>query len=120
MAQEFKAFDKKYAKHHNSLIWDYEKDLEGIDQWAHMSWWKVQEKPSHADVRHAVYEAAGFEDWQKFRVSLKGNTTKMKLARVQAFWEHNFNDELAHIRVWNYLDALKRGGLVDQELKVIK
>jgi hypothetical protein len=63
------------------------------------------------DAQYAVYFAPGWEDWQRFRIALKGRTITNKLNYLQQYWntsDHaNPNERL---RVSNYLGALLRGG----------
>jgi hypothetical protein len=67
-----------------------------------------------------IAEAVDDEEWQKFRVSLKGQSTRDKLQKLReyyndeghgcAFYEpHPENCDVC-IRVDNYLKALARGG----------
>ena len=51
-------------------------------------------------------------DWQHLRLSLLGTPTSHKLAECHAFLERRGWDETAHICVINYINALKRGGLL--------
>jgi hypothetical protein len=66
-----------------------------------------------------IAQAVDNEDWQKFRVALKGSSTRFKLSELEAYWdlsEHDTFDKRHHedcdpcIRVDNYLKALARGG----------
>ena len=121
MAKEFKAYDKLYAKDKGKLLYAWENKLTELEQWPEVDKFKGMPKPEHAVVAYAVYEAHGFENWQRFRVSLKGFSTGMKLARLWSYWtQFSLEYETLDIRVWNYLDAMKRGGLLDSELRVIK
>ena len=80
--------------------------------------------------RERIAKAVDNEEWQKFRLSLKGTSTQDKLARLREYFksfEHGHsalgrpyydsqgykclhNDCDACIRVDNYLKALARGG----------
>lgn len=53
--------------------------------------------------------------WQRFRLSLKGLATEEKLERL-AQWP--IRDRADQVRVWNYLNALKRGGQLDLQGRV--
>jgi hypothetical protein len=73
---------------------------------------------NHADVRKYCVQDP---DWQEFRKSLKGKSTQIKLTRLQWWWIHNWFDSLerqirTRCQVTNYLYALKRGGLLDDNL----
>ena len=54
-------------------------------------------------------------EWQRFRLSLKGLSTETKLERL-AQWP--IRDRQDQVRVWNYLNALKRGGQLDLDGRV--
>lgn len=119
MAKEFKDWDKRFSKaqieacrkrwlsanfSHYDDAW-FEKALDDMGY----------AQPSVAEARFAVYEAEGFEDWQLFRVSLKGLTTKQKVAMLRMYWDVQVDCARGDIiidsqRVWNYIGALKRGG----------
>lgn len=76
-------------------------------------------------VLYAVYEAPGFEEWQKFRVSLKGQSTGMKLVRLQQYLVEKLHlsakqVEYKRCRVDNYIGALVRGGQLDSKLRIVK
>lgn len=63
------------------------------------------------DVNYAVYWAPGWENWQRFRLSLKGQSIGEKLERLRGYWHScNKDDTNEWIRVYNYLGALLRGG----------
>ena len=49
------------------------------------------------------------EEWQAFRISLKGTTTEFKLKALDK-WAKKSEDAL--IQAINYYNALKRGGQV--------
>jgi hypothetical protein len=71
-----------------------------------------------------IAQAVDDEEWQKFRVSMKGKTTEVKLVMLDAYWgsQHSihavcwigFAEDLNScdicIRVDNYIKALCRGG----------
>lgn len=123
MAKEFKDWDKRFSQEQIKLCrlrWlsagfshyddaGFEKALDDMGY----------AQPSVAEARFAVYEADGFEDWQLFRVSMKGLTTRQKIAMCRHRWNSmitcNEGDSVIEThRIWNYLGALKRGGqLVD-------
>lgn len=124
MAKEFKDFNKLYA---HLIRTDAAEDstmrmaAELTSKWIHpVSQW------THEQVRLAVYEAPSSDEWQQFRVSLKGQSTAMKLARLdlryiaaqnapnQADWE------LEKIRIDNYIGALRRGGFLNEDMEIVK
>jgi len=137
MAKEFKDFDKKFAAL-KGILMPYETDAlmfeepfrlaeaEKIDRWT-----LSVDKYTNAEIRHAVYHAEDAEDWQMFRVSLKGFTTKEKLYRLMfrlRYWEEAFQEEtllrnqldLEKLRVDNYIGALVRGGQLNTKLEVVR
>jgi hypothetical protein len=69
-----------------------------------------------------IAEAVHDPDWQEFRKSLKGKSTKDKLAELVEYWnesEHTSNTLypdtvtcIICIRIDNYLKALSRGGQI--------
>jgi hypothetical protein len=137
VAKEFKAFDKKYAHVAGTALKEIEaiggkiprEDIDSIEAWPHVE--RFTEDYSQASVNYAVYEAHGAEEWQKFRVSLKGLTTREKLYALAHYYDMHiapgagvyggveiWSRQL--IRVNNYLGALKRGGQLDSNLRVVK
>lgn len=151
MAKEFKEFDKKYAAYQGVLM-DWERNIEGLkdstlfkrydpseglDKWV---WHFDPITTNMEEIGNAVYKDEGFEDWQKFRVSLKGNNTREKLYRLDKYlWraldimadtqvkansadmckaEKQFRIE--KVRVHNYIGALKRSGHLDNEGNIVK
>lgn len=124
MAKEFKEFDKKFAHLKRT---DADESLEDqqtaltIDRWDRKvdSW--IQ-----ADVQLAVYQVADHERWQQFRVSLKGQSTRMKLLRLKRYYDEQYSkaqgiqQRIEKIRIDNYIGSLRRGGLLDSNYKVIK
>jgi hypothetical protein len=65
------------------------------------------------------------EIWQECRRDMKGLSTEDKLNVLDAY---RFNRDLIHnglqrrheVQISNYLNALKRGGLLNMQLEVIK
>lgn len=108
-------------------------DIEGIRFWAH-----GYVQPDQRDVQYAVYTAESHMDWQLFRVSLKGLSTKHKLKMLYNRWarfmcdlfdygmfSRNAESEwdrraLEWVRINNYIGALRRGGQLDARLQVVK
>jgi hypothetical protein len=113
MAKEFKQYDRMFRNARTS-----KDDLNAISVkcwgWPVGSW-------SPAEIRYAVYEAdQRSTEWQRFRVSMKGQTTNTKLFRLMEYLENNRGDRIVQCQVDNYINALKRGGLLDHNLAVIK
>lgn len=137
MAKEFKEFDTKYQKFAGTALLQIESvggkiskaDIAEISGWPWVN--QFTEDYSTGTINFAVYKAPGAEDWQKFRVSLKGLSCREKLYALQWYWDTNITpgvsghlsaeDWSRHVvRVNNYLGALKRGGYLDSQLRVIK
>lgn len=126
MAQEFKEYDKKYIKSKGKgfvLMDGTDADIASYLQ--KNSWYDFIPTwtfivHGQVDVRDAVYKAEGFEEWQKLRVSLHGLTTRAKLWCLMKYYERKRNDYWRRIRIDNYLGALIRGGILDEDLKVLK
>jgi len=60
-------------------------------------------------------------EWQRFRINtLKGKTTQQKLDLLDMWYKSYQPGEAAHAQVNNYLGALKRGGQIDANGKVLK
>ncbi len=137
MAKEFKDFDVKYKPFAGTALKTIERIggkvaaeyIAASDHWPYMD--RFTEEYSMSGIRFAVYEAPGAEEWQKFRVSLKGLTTREKLYCLLWYWDiHVVPGAGAHVtledwsrqvlRVNNYLGALKRGGQLNSELRVVK
>lgn len=133
MAKEFKDYNTKYARLKNTFL-GYElaehdrthfvELARDITQWKHMD---ELVKASHGEIAYAVYSANDAEKWQMFRVSLQGMSTSMKLARLQYRWHlyvtHGFDDGvdlLERCRINNYIDSMKRSGLLDLEGRILK
>lgn len=68
-----------------------------------------------------IAEAVADPEWQKFRMSLKGISTKEKLHKLLDYYSEPKPHEngqgpefvLRGLRVDNYLKALARGGLIE-------
>jgi hypothetical protein len=139
VSQQFKAFDKKYKHLAGTALKTIEsiggkvakEDIETCNHWPEDYKVRFTEDYSRATIAYAVYEAPGAEAWQKFRVSLKGLSTKEKIFCLAWYWDTHVApgagaylsaDLWQHeiIRVNNYLGALKRGGQLDQDLVVQK
>lgn len=121
-----------FSKDKNTILeWESQEEIfklaESITCWEYMD--KLV-KYSHAEIRDFVYFAEYAYCWQRFRVSLKGWNTKVKLARLQLRWEGclNFKGkgksrdhlEIEFKRINNYIDALKRGGFIDSNGVILK
>lgn len=77
---------------------------------------------SPEDVQHYCVQD---QEWQEFRLSLKGLPTESKLIRLDArrheLLAANGNLERNHqVQIDNYINALKRGGQLGMDLRVRK
>jgi hypothetical protein len=59
-------------------------------------------------IQSAIRDA----NWQEFRLSLKGISTREKLNRLQGYLEED-SSQVRQIRVQNYLNAIARGGQIE-------
>jgi len=128
MAKEFKDFDRKYAGSQGTVLKPLTASqlriAANIVRWGPpMRSWSAEQ------IRTAVYDSFDAEEWQKFRVALKGLSTQHKLFRLlQYYSEHGQHDSVTgvvipeHIqcRVDNYVNALKRGGQLDSEGNIVR
>lgn len=87
MVKEFKDYDIKYSKLKGKLM-DYELEA-GItkehiaEKCVGIAAWPLKVNAyTNAAIREAVYFEESAEEWQQFRVSLKGFSTKEKLWRL--------------------------------------
>lgn len=140
MAREFKEFDDKYYAYKGKFFY-YEdtRVLYALAQETAKCFRgdNVAVVHTNADIRHAVYFGEGFEEWQKFRVSLKGCNTAMKLVRLEWRWNYfeahvgkidsigklEITEELwrlEQIRIDNYIYALRRGGQLNSQFKIAR
>lgn len=69
------------------------------------------------DVQHLtrdeIMSAIKCDDWQTFRLSLKGQSTQAKLIRLEDWLKHGCSHcsvETRQVQVDNYINALLRGG----------
>jgi hypothetical protein len=70
-----------------------------------------------------IYVAVQDPIWQDFRLSLKGLSTQEKLRKLAEYldWTAPIHEQLLHeVQVINYLNALKRGGQLNDNLEVMR
>lgn len=123
MAKEFKDYDKKYEYLKGTALTYIEllggrilrSDIDTITRWE-----LSVRRYSIDEVRHAVYFAKDAFSWQRWRVRLKGLSTKEKLYCLAWYLVNENDSELANIRVSNYLGALKRGGQLNDKYEVVR
>jgi hypothetical protein len=65
-------------------------------------------------VKSEIFQAIADEDWQDFRLSLKGKSTEKKLEELRRWLKTKSTTNgvgwKAKVQVMNYINALKRGG----------
>lgn len=74
------------------------------------------------------YTAAEVQDycvqdpvWQVFRMTMKGCTTNQKLDMLKQYRSCTYtNRRRLQVQVDNYLQALRRGGLLDSNFQVVR
>lgn len=70
-----------------------------------------------------ILTAVDDENWQMFRKSLKGISTENKLDLLNARYLERWINGGSHeekVRIDNYINALKRGGLLNSKLEVVR
>lgn len=142
--KRFKEYDIKYKQLRNTFM-AYETDkLDWIKQQASscsgLTMLMLMIRTFDRDTVHKiVYEMPCAENWQRFRVSLQGQSTALKVVRLQYRWvtmqdmvQDLLNkgmfttadaDQLLYfeeVRINNYLKALRRGGQLDGQYRIIK
>lgn len=139
MAKEFELYNRKYAKLAGTALKTIVKrggsiareDFDAIKGWDESVFGKIDEDHTIGRIRLAVYTSNDAEQWQQFRVSLKGLSTREKLYCLMNYWLMHVSDgagahvskeawENHKIRVWNYLGALKRGGQLNSQLMIVR
>lgn len=90
-----------------------------------MNRWPYEVKPLFsAEIGEAVRD----EYWQAFRQTLKGLPTTTKLDKLKEYRDlHTARSNPfpivtaeAQVQIDNYLNALKRGGLINDDLEVVR
>ena len=110
--------------------------------------WDNEKRPTQPgyDPRQVQMHAVMNSEWQKVRLSMKGQDTFQKIRTLETFWDrqmheahkiesaewsgtnsHQANEARANALKWatevqvgNYLGALRRGGQLDNENKIRK
>jgi hypothetical protein len=133
MAKEFKDYNTKYAKLKNTFLgYELVKNDRAyfVDLAKYTFKWRYMDalvKAAHTEIAYAVYKSDGAEEWQMFRVSLQGMSTSMKLARLEYRWrlyvvhgEDATVEALERCRINNYVDSMKRSGLINLAGEILK
>ncbi len=87
-----------------------------------MKKWPHNVKPTTTlEIKFFVKDA----EWQRVRLSLKGMTTERKLVTLDAWRSHKLLDghllpRNREVQIDNYINALKRGGQLNDLLEVVK
>ena len=68
--------------------------------------------------RQEILSAINDTHWQNLRLSLKGVPTEQKLIKLKLWLEEQQFTTRSRIQVDNYINALKRGGQLDMDLRV--
>lgn len=136
MAKEFKDFDKKYGHLKGTALKKlveeriisavYRSLIDQQVRWHYAG--AFFEGYSREDIHNAVYVGNDADYWQQYRVGMKGLSTREKLYVCAILWGVYIDDDnnsmelrrVWRIRINNYIGALKRGGQLDSELRVIK
>lgn len=121
----FKTFDAEFPQ--NTFLPSEDRDAILEAAGATIKWEHEYFQPSAQRVQEAVYNVPSHREWQRFRVSLKGMSTRVKIARLDARWRKNIatrsSDDpefaLETVRIHNYIGALKRGGLLNDNLEIV-
>ena|ERR1700748_527465 len=128
MAQEYKAFD---IKHKNNRGKTFENICKSHGRPADEDWVNIKSFEdahpgyylivhSRESIRAAVYRAPGADEWQFFRVGLHDIDTKQKLYCLAWYYSQDTKDYLRRVRIDNYLGALIRGGILDNNLRILR
>ena len=64
---------------------------------------------SHSQVKWAINDYT----WQRLRVHLLGMSSRYKYTHLVRYIEEGVNQEQRRVQVTNYVNALKRGGLIE-------
>jgi hypothetical protein len=96
-------------------------------------WYMSVDQWPQSLIHVAVYNSEGSENWQQFRVSMKGQSTRMKLVRLRQWYidycmhlasETDERSMMVHklnkCRIDNYIGALVRGGQLNSNLEVVR
>jgi len=60
-----------------------------------------------------ILEAVDNDEWQELRKSLKGESLSLRYRELEKYLEQHKYSKRAKIRVTNYVNALKRGGMIE-------
>lgn len=63
-------------------------------------------------------EAISHTGWQRYRLCMKGKSTKTKLIMCRVWLKEHGNEGIYRIQIMNYINALKRGGQLSRDGQV--
>ena len=85
------------------------QNLEGVE----MHWERLMLKEPL--LRVEVTAAVKDPDWQKFRANLHGKTLPLRFLELDRWlWQNEYSRE-AYVQVTNYINALKRAGMIKED-----
>ena len=64
-------------------------------------------------TRREIDESTQFPEWQKLRESLGGETLVKRYYSLKSYLEAYDSDRVSQVQVTNYVNALRRGGLIE-------
>lgn len=135
MGQRYKEYDKKYKSLIGTALANIvrlggriaREDIDSIEGWDEDGLKLYYQPYQHEFVTWAVYDCLTADEWQRFRVSLKGLSTREKLYCLMHRWvmldmqdRKGIDAKIERCRICNYLGALKRSGHLDAELRVVR
>jgi hypothetical protein len=62
--------------------------------------------------RQEIDDAVSDPDWQDVRMDMKGTSLESRYVVLNLYLDRERNSRKAKIRVTNYVNALKRGGMI--------
>jgi hypothetical protein len=126
VTSKFKDFDKKFSKDQIDACrqrWLYSGSSHAERQ-SYTEWPLPVLRWAQWQVQEVVYLADDHEEWQLFRVSMKGLSTSEKLYMLHNRYItldlDNNQNWVDHCRIDNYISALVRGGQLDSNYKVVR
>jgi hypothetical protein len=126
VTSKFKDYNKKFSKEQIGACrqrWLYNGSSHA-ERMSYTSWPLTVLRWAQWQVQEAVYLTDDHEEWQLFRVSMKGLSTSEKLYMLHNRYItldlDNNQNWVDHCRIDNYIGALVRGGQLDSNYKVLK
>lgn len=124
--KRFKEYDVELSQYKGTALYQIKQrggstareDINEITGWDESVFGKYTVYPQ-SEVQAAVYDTPDHLEWQKFRVGMKGMTSKEKLYCLQWLLVHD-ERQVTKVRVHNYLGALIRGGQLNAKLEIVQ